>query len=76
MSLVAVCASTGVCGADEKEMFYAKLDSVLNQWISALAGTHLLSWATPLLSLALRELATSYVLVPIALVPGTPTALS
>ena len=31
MSLVAVYTPTEVCGADEKEMFYAKLDSVLNQ---------------------------------------------
>ena len=32
MSLVAVYAPTEVCRADEKEMFYAKLDSVLDQW--------------------------------------------
>ena len=31
MSLVAVYAPTKVCGADKKEMFYAKLDSVLDQ---------------------------------------------
>ena len=31
MSLVAVYAPTEVCGAGEKEMFYAKLDSVLDQ---------------------------------------------
>ena len=31
MSLVVVYAPTEVCGADEKEMFYAKLDSVLDQ---------------------------------------------
>ena len=31
MSLVAVYVPTEVCGADEKEMFYAKLDSVLDQ---------------------------------------------
>ena len=31
MSLVAVYAPTEVCGTEEKEMFYVKLDSVLNQ---------------------------------------------
>ena len=31
MSLVAVYNPTKVCGADEKEMLYAKLDSVLDQ---------------------------------------------
>ena len=72
-SLVAVYALTEVCGADEKETFYAKLDSVLDQ---CSAGTHLLSWATSMLPLALRELATSYVLVPMALVTGIPSALS
>ena len=35
MSFVAVYAPTEVCGADEKEVFYDKLD-----WISARAGTH------------------------------------
>ena len=34
MSLVAVYALTEVCGADEKEMLYAKLDSVLDQYPS------------------------------------------
>ena len=32
MSILAGYAPTEVCGADEKEMFYAKLDSVLDQW--------------------------------------------
>ena len=31
MSLVAVYTPTEVCGADEIEIFYAKLDSVLDQ---------------------------------------------
>ena len=31
MSLIAVYAPTEVCGADEKKMFYAKLDFVLDQ---------------------------------------------
>ena len=31
MSVVAVCAPTEVCETEEKEMFYAKLDSVLDQ---------------------------------------------
>ena len=30
MSVVAVYAPTEVCETEEKEMFYAKLDSVLN----------------------------------------------
>ena len=72
MSLIAVYAPTEVCGADKKEMVYAKLDSV---WISVPAGTCSLPWATSMLSLALRELATSYVLVPMSLVPGTSTVL-
>ena len=45
-------------------------------WISAPGGTHPLPWAISMLLLALRELATSYVLVLMALVPGTPTAVS
>ena len=31
MSLVAVYAPTEICEGDEKEMFYAKLDSILDQ---------------------------------------------
>ena len=72
MSLVAVYTPTEVCGADEKEMFYAKLDSVLDQCPT---GTHSLSWATSMLPLALRELAMSYVLVPMAPILGAPSAL-
>ena len=71
MSLVAVYAPTEMCEGN-KEMFYAKLNTVLDQY----TGTHSLSWVTSMLPLALRELATSYVLVPMALVPGTPIALS
>ena len=75
MFLVAVYAFTEVCVADEKEMLYAKLDSGLDFWISATAGTHSLSWATSMLPPALRELATSYALVPMALEPIIPTPL-
>ncbi len=73
MSLVAVYAPTEVCELEEKEMFYAKLKSY---WTSAPVGTRSLSWATSMQLLALRELATSYVLVPTVLVQGTPTVLS
>ena len=33
MSLFAVYTPTEMCGTDEKEMFYAKLDSVLDQYL-------------------------------------------
>ena len=47
-----------MCEADEKEMFYAKLDSLVDQYTSG----HSLSWVTSMLLLALKELAMSYVL--------------
>ena len=44
-------------------------------WTSASAGKHSLSWATSILSLALKELATSYVLVLMPLVSGTNSSV-
>ena len=45
-------------------------------WTNAPPGTFLLSWATLVLTQALKELDTIYVLVPITLVLGTPIAFS
>ena len=72
MSVVAVYAPTEVCETEE-EMFYTKLDSVLDQFprhdalivlgdFNAVTGT--------------ERLAMKYVLVPMVLVPGMTTALS
>ena len=66
MSVVAVYAPTEMCETEEKEMFYTKLDSVL----------YSLSWATLMLSLALKGLAVKYVLAPMGVVPEMTTALS
>ena len=73
MPVVAVYAPTKVCETEEKEMLYAKLDSVLDQCprhdalivlgdFNAVTGT--------------ERLAMKYVLVPMVLVPGMTTALS
>ena len=45
-------------------------------WIRVPTRTKSLSWVTSMLPRGLRELATSYVLDPMALVSGIPTALS
>ena len=66
-------APTEVCETEEKEMFCTKLDSVLT---SVTVVMHSLSWATLMLSLALKGLAIKYVLVPMVLVTGMTTALS
>ena len=50
MSLVAVYAPTEVCGADEKEMFYAKLDCSG----SVPPPGYTQSWVTSMLPLKLR----------------------
>ena len=73
MSVVAVYAPTEVCETEEKEMFYAKLDSVLDQCPRRDA---LIVLGDLMLSLALKGLAIIYVLVPMFLVPGMTTALS
>ena len=70
MSFVALDSPTEMCVADK--MFYGKLNPALNQWSR---GTHTLSWVTSMLKLPLKELAMSYVLVPMTLISRTPTAL-
>ena len=72
MSLFAVYIPTEMHEADER-MFFANL---ISYWTSAPSGTHSLSWMNVMLPLVLEELATNYVLVPIALVPGPPTAFT
>ena len=62
MSLVAVYVPTEVCG--EEEMFYAKLDC--SGSMPLLGHTHCF-WATSMLPLPLKELATSYMLFPMAM---------
>ena len=61
MSVVAVYAPNEACDTEEKETFYAKLDSVLDQCPGVM---HSLSWVTLMLPLALK-----YVLTPMILVP-------
>ena len=73
MSVVAVYAPTEMCETEEKEMFYAKLDSVLDQCSCRDAPIVL---GDLILSLALKGLAMRYVLVPMTLVPEMTTALS
>lgn len=73
MSLVVVYTPTEMCETEEK-VFYAKLDSVLDQYPSG--HTHCPGRASSVLLLALRGLTASYVLVPMVLVPGTSTTLS
>ena len=73
MSLVAVYTATEVCESGANEMFYAKLDSVLNQ---CPRRDTLIVLVTSMLPLALKKLTMSYVLVSEALVSGTPTTLS
>ena len=71
MSIDAVYAPTETC--EIEEMFYVKINSVLEQ---CLRFDALIVLATLILSLKLRELAKSYMLSPMALVPGMTTALS
>ena len=71
--LLYVYASNEVCETEENVMFYAKLDSVLDQCPRRDA---LIVLATLMLSLAPKGLAMKYVLVPIVLVPEMTTALS
>ena len=71
MSVVTVYAPSKVCETGEKEIFYAKLDSVPVPVVM-----HSLSWVTLMLSPALKWLAMRYVLDPMALEPGMTTAFS
>lgn len=61
-----------MCENEEKEVFYSKLDTVLDQcsrWDT------LIVVGVFLLLLALRALAMHYLLAPIVPVPGTQTTL-
>ena len=69
---VVVYAPTEVCETEEKEMFYAKLDSVLDLCPRRDA---LIVLGDLMLSMALEVLAMKYVLVPMFLVPEMIAAL-